>query len=143
VTTVHLIFGVIVLVTTLAAGAWGGVAWLRSSPSVGFWYALRVAQVAVVIQVSLGAVLLLGGYASPNLHYVYGGLCLLVSLFAELVRAGAARQELGELDFASVPPDQQQAIGLAIVRREMGVMAVGCLVIFGLALRAALLSPAA
>jgi hypothetical protein len=50
---------------------------------------------------------------------------------------------LGELDFASVPPDQQQAIGLAIVRREMGVMAVGCLVIFGLALRAALLSPAA
>ena len=139
--TVHLIFGIAVIATTLVAGAWGGVAWLRSSPSVGFWYALRVAQGVIVIQVSLGAVLLLSGNVAGNLHYVYGGLCLVVSLFAELVRAGSAHQELGEIDFASVPAEQQQAIGLAIVRREMGVMAVGCLVIFGLALRAALLSP--
>lgn len=142
-TTVHLIFGVAVITTTLVAGAWGGIAWWRSSPSVGFWYALRVAQVVIVIQVSLGAVLLLSNHVAPNLHYVYGGLCLVVSLFAEMVRAGSARQELGEIDFSQVPPDQQQAIGLAIVRREMGVMAVGCLVIFGLALRAALLSPGA
>lgn len=142
-TTVHLIFGVAVIAATLVAGIWGGVAWLRESPSVGFWYALRVAQVVIVIQVSLGAVLLLSGHAAANLHYVYGGLCLVVSLFAEMVRAGSARQELGEIDFASVLPEQQQAIGLAIVRREMGVMAVGCLVIFGLALRAAVLSPGA
>ena len=137
----HLILGIAVIATTLVAGAWGGLAWLRNDPSVGFWYALRVAQVVIVIQVSLGVLLLLTGYVAPNIHYLYGGLCLVVSLLAEMIRAGAARQELGELDFASVSPDQQQAIGLAIVRREMGVMAVGCLVILGLALRAAFLSP--
>ena len=138
--TVHLVTGIAVLATTLIAGAWGGIAWAKSIPSTGFWYALRVAQVAIVIQVSLGVILLMTGRVAPDLHYVYGGLCLVVSLFAEMVRAGAARQELGEIDFSSMPPERQQAIGLAILRRETGVMAVGCLVIFGLALRAAVLA---
>ena len=134
---VHVAAGIAVLATNLIAGAWGGVAWLRRQPSVGFWYALRVAQGAVVLQVGLGAILLLSGHEADNgLHYVYGVLPLLVSLLAEAARAGAADRELIGLDFDSLPPDRQRLIALAIVRRETGVMAVSALVILLLALRA-------
>jgi hypothetical protein len=136
--TVHAIGGVAVLVTNLLAGVWGGAAWLRQQPSVTFWYLLRIAQVAVVVQVLLGAILLLlGREAVDGLHYVYGVLPLVVSLLAEGVRAGAAERELTGLDFDSLPRDRQRAIALAIVRRETGIMTVSALVVFFLALRAA------
>jgi hypothetical protein len=136
--TIHVIGGVGVLVTNLLAGGWGGIAWLRQEPSVAFWYLLRVAQVAVVVQVLLGAILLLLGRESvEGLHYVYGVLPLVVSLLAEAVRAGAAERELEGLDFESLPRQRQQAIALAIVRRETGIMTVSALVVFFLALRAA------
>ena len=136
--TLHLIVGVGVLVANLAAGAVGAVAWLRRQPSVAFWYLLRVGQATVVLQVMLGAILVLAGNESPDdLHYVYGALPLLVSLLAEAARAGAAERELEGVDFDSLPKDRQHAFALAIVRRETGIMAVSALVVFGLALRAA------
>jgi len=134
---VHLVTGIALIAANLVAGIWGGAAWLQRQPAVGFWYALRIAQAAVVIQALLGLGLAFTGHHASDLHYLYGGLPLAVSLLAELARAGAAQQELGELDFRGRPEDRQQAIALAIVRREMGIMAVSCLVIFGLALRAA------
>ena len=97
------------IASNLFAGCWGGNAWLRHQPSVGFWYALRIAQAAVVLQVGLGAILLLSGREGNGLHYLYGVLPILVSLLAEGARAG----------------------------RETGIMAVSALVIFLLALRAA------
>ncbi len=134
----HLIVGVSVLALNLAAGLLGGVCWLRDQASVPFWYLLRAAQVAVFIQVMLGALLVLTGHKPPDdLHYLYGILPLPVSLLAEGARAGAANQELGGLDFESLPEQRQRALALAIVRREMGIMAVSCGVIFFLALRAA------
>jgi hypothetical protein len=136
--TVHVIGGVAVLATNFVAGVWGAMAWLRQQPSVAFWYLLRVAQVAVVVQVLLGAILLLlGREAVEGLHYVYGVLPLVVSLLAEAVRAGAAERELTGLDFDSLPRQRQRAIALAIVRRETGIMTVSALVVFFLALRAA------
>jgi hypothetical protein len=138
VTDVHLTVGIFVIASNLVAGVWGGVAWLRSVPTVGFWYALRTAQVAVVLQVALGAILLLSGReASSGLHYLYGVLPLGISLLAEGARAGAAERELEGLDFESLPKSRQQAIALEIVRRETGIMAVSALVILGLAIRAA------
>ncbi|MGZ5308719.1 MAG: hypothetical protein ACXWW8_06490 [Solirubrobacterales bacterium] len=135
---VHLVAGVAVLVLSLVAGTWGGVAWLRQRASFGFWYALRAAQVAVVIEVMLGTLLLfLGNEAPDRLHYLYGALPLLVSLLAEGARAGAAGQELGDTDFEALPPERQRLLALAIVRRETGIMALSCIVIFFLALRAA------
>jgi hypothetical protein len=134
---VHLVVGVALLVTNLVAGVWGGVAWLRRQPSIGFWYALRVAQTAVILQVLLGMLLVFTAHSTDELHILYGALPLLVSFLAELARAGAASQELGELDFRSLPEERQREIGLVIVRREMGIMAVACLVILFLALRAA------
>jgi hypothetical protein len=135
---VHLVVGVAVVGLNLLAGAWGGVAWLRDQPSVGFWYMLRAAQVAVVIQVLLGGLLVFDGReAADGLHYLYGILPLPVSLVAETARAGAAQRELGEIDFEDLPAERQRSLALAIVRREMGIMAVSCLVILFLALRAA------
>ena len=140
-TSVHVVVGVSLLVANLVAGVWGGVAWLQRRPTVGFWYALRVAQVLVVIQAMLGLILVWLGNEADDLHYVYGALPLLVSFLAEGARAGAAQQEIGDLEFESLDAAQQKEVALAIVRREMGMMAVSCLVIFFLALRAAGTTP--
>ena len=135
---VHLVAGVALIALNLLAGAWGGVAWLRDNASIAFWYLLRAAQVSVFIQVMLGSLLVVTGHeAADGLHYVYGVLPLPISLLAEAARTGAAEREIGELEFETLPGDQQRTIALAIVRREMGTMTVSCLVIFLLALRAA------
>jgi len=137
-TDVHLVVGIAVVASNLLAGVWGGISWLRRHPSVSFWYMLRAAQAAVVLQVLLGALLLFQDRESADgLHYVYGLLPLLVTLLAEGARAGAARQELGEREIESMDRESQRQVALAIVRREMGIMTVSALVIFGLALRAA------
>jgi heme A synthase len=135
---VHLVVGCALIALNLVAFAFGGVAWLRSRPSVPFWYLLRAAQAAVFLQALLGGLLVFTGH-EPNddLHYLYGILPLVVSFLAEGARAGAAQRELGGIDFESLPADDQQSLALAIVRREMGIMAVSCGVILFLALRAA------
>ena len=136
-TEVHLITGLALIAANAIAGVWGGVAWLQRHPSVGFWYALRAAQALVLLQVLFGGILVFSDHEAVDLHYVYGLLPLFVSFLAELIRAGAAQQELGALDFQSLAPERQQEVAMAIVRREMGIMAVACLVILFLALRAA------
>jgi ABC-type phosphate transport system auxiliary subunit len=135
---VHLVVGVSLIALNLLAAAWGGVAWLRDRASIAFWYMLRAAQVSVFVQVMLGALLVVTGHeAADGLHYVYGVLPLPVSLLAEAARTGAAEREIGELEFETLPADRQRTIALAIVRHEMGIMTVSCIVIFFLALRAA------
>ena len=134
----HLVVGSALIVLNFAAGVVGGVAWFRDRPSVPFWYLLRAAQLSVFVQALLGGLLLFTGHQAPSdLHYLYGILPLVVSFLAEGARAGAAGRELGDVDFESLPADAQQSLALAIVRREMGIMAVSCGVIFFLALRAA------
>ena len=140
--TVHLVLGIAVVAANAVAGVWGSAAWLRDRPSVGFWYALRVAQATVVAQVSAGAVLvLLGHEASSGLHYVYGVLPLLVTLLAEGARLGAGERELAGIDFDALPRGRQRLIANAIVRRETGIMAVSALIVLFLALRAAGTTP--
>jgi heme A synthase len=135
---VHLVVGCSVILLNLAAGAVGGLAWFRRRSSIPFWYLLRAAQVSVFIQAMLGGLLVFTGHEpGDQLHYLYGALPLVVSLLAEGARAGAAERELGDVDFESLPGETQQSLALAIVRREMGIMAVSCGVILFLALRAA------
>jgi heme A synthase len=135
---VHLVVGCALILLNLAAGVVGGVAWFRDRPSVPFWYLLRSAQAAVFLQTLLGGLLVFTGHKpDDNLHYLYGTLPLLVSFLAEGARAGAAERELGDVDLEALSASDQQAIALAIVRREMGIMAVSCGVILFLALRAA------
>jgi len=140
---VHIIVGVAVILGNAVTGVWGGASWYLRRPSVGFWYSLRVAQVVVVIQAAVGSVLLLQGReAVDGLHYVYGVLPVLVALVAEGGRIAASEHELEGLDLESLPRERQRAVAMAISRRETGIMAVSALVILGLALRAAFLSPA-
>jgi heme A synthase len=135
---IHIAVGFSVIALNLAAGAIGGVAWYRNLPSIPFWYLLRAAQVSVFIQALLGGLLVVTNHKAPdNLHYLYGILPLVVSFLAEGARTGAAQRELGETDFEALPAETQEGIALQIVRREMGIMAVSCGVIFFLALRAA------
>jgi hypothetical protein len=129
---------VAVLVTNLGAGLWGAYAWYRERPSEGFWYLLRVAQMAMVLQALVGSILLLTGHeAVDGLHYLYGVLPVFVSMLAEAARAGAGARELEGIDFDALPRERQRLVALAIFRRETGIMAVSALVVFGLALRAA------
>jgi hypothetical protein len=134
---VHLVVGVALLAANLVAGVWGGLAWLQDRPTVGFWYALRVAQVTVILQALLGLLLVFTGHHAEQLHVLYGVLPLVVSLLAEVVRAGSAQYEIGELDVRALPEERQTQLAMAIVRRDVGIMATACLVIFLIALRAA------
>ncbi len=135
---VHVVLGCAVILLNLVAGSVGGLAWYRDRPSIPFWYLLRAAQASVFLQAMLGGLLVFTGHKpAESLHYLYGILPLLVSLLAEGARTGAAQRELGDIDFEALPTDTQQSLALAIVRREMGIMAVSCGVIFFLALRAA------
>jgi len=134
----HIAVGVCVIGLNLAAGLLGGLAWFRNKPSIPFWYLLRFAQGAVFLQALIGGLLMVTNHEpDEEIHYLYGLLPLFVSFIAEGARSGAAHRELGETEFESLPADTQEAVALAIIRREMGIMAVSCGVIFFLALRAA------
>jgi heme A synthase len=134
----HIAVGVCLIALNAAAGLVGGIAWYRNRPSIPFWYLLRAAQVSVFVQALLGGLLVVTNHEpEEGLHYLYGILPLVVSFIAEGARADAAQREVGETDYESLPQADQESLALAIVRREMGIMAVSCGVIFFLALRAA------
>jgi hypothetical protein len=140
---VHAAVGGAMALLFAAAGGLGAWRWWRVEASDGFWRLLRAAQVVMVLQAALGGVLLLAG-ARPadDLHYVYGLLPLGVSFVAEQLRITSAETVLAARglesaqDMRALDEDAQRSIVLAIVRREIGVMALAALVILGLALRA-------
>jgi heme A synthase len=131
---IHLVFGVITIGLTIAAGAWGAWCWWRARRSPWFWRLMRASQVAVVIQAALGGVLVLMGHKPPGLHVLYGVLPLLVSFFAEQLRVSAAQMVLDQRGFEStasvgkLPADEQQEIVGAILQRELGFMVIAALV---------------
>jgi hypothetical protein len=141
---VHLVVGVVTIVLAGVAGAWGGWCWWRVRRSAWFWRLLRASQVAVVVQAALGGVLLLMHHKPPGLHVLYGVLPLLVSFLAEQLRISSAQMVLDQRGFESaqavgkLPGDEQQEIVVAILQREVGVMALAALVNLVLLARAAM-----
>lgn len=137
-TGIHAAVGIAVIATNALAGVWGGVAWQRHSPSVVFWYLLRAAQVAVVLQVGLGLVLVAQNREPPDaLHVIYGLAPLVVALVSEAMRVGAVQRELADVEELDALERREQAvIARRVVLREMGIMSVGALLIVTLALRA-------
>ena len=122
------------------AALWGGVAWLRRIPATSFWPLLRVAQAVVAVEVLVGVVLWLDGVSPPDgLHYVYGISPLVVTLFAEGMRVGAAQREVEEVSGSldDLPRREQVLLARRIVLREIGVMTIGALLVTTLMLRAA------
>lgn len=130
--------GIGLIALNLIAGAWGAFAWLTRRPSVAFWYLLRAAQVFIVLQTILGVSLLLSDHeASSGLHYLYGLLPLPLMLMTEMMRVGAAQRVVGEIDYSKLPEDEARKLAMQIFIAETRVMALGCLIIAALALRAA------
>jgi hypothetical protein len=129
------------IVLNAIAGVWGAISWATGRPSIWFWFVLRAAQGAVIVEVLLGALLLvIGREAHDGLHYVYGSFPLLVNLFAEGMRIGAAQREVGDADFRALAAGEQRAIAMRIVRREMAIMSAAALLIVAFGVRAAQVS---
>jgi hypothetical protein len=140
---VHLVVGVLAIslyVVVLVFGAWE---WWRARTDRWFWWIQRAAQLAVVVQAALGGILLATGHKVSNLHILYGVLPLLVSLIAESLRAASAQLVLDARGLPSaqavekLPEDEQRALVVRIIQREVGVMVLAALVIVVLLLRAA------
>ena len=136
---VHQIVGYATVAANAVAAGWGAFCWTRGIPSRVFWYLLRVAQLAVVVQVGLGLVLLAqGSRPGDDLHYLYAITPLLVALVTEAMRAGASRQELELVDDPDALPRRDRILlARRIVLREIGIMTVGLLLVTTLLLRAA------
>ena len=134
----HATLGIVVMGANAVVAAWGAIAWLRSEPSVWFWYLLRVAQAVVVVQVAVGLWLLISGnQPEDELHYLYGVAILAVTMVSEGMRIGAAQRELDQVDdLDALDQAEQAALARRVVLREMGVMTIGTLLIVTLALRA-------
>jgi hypothetical protein len=138
------IAGAVVAALFVFAGGLGAWRWYRVETSRAFWVLLRVAQAALLGYVVLvGALLATGRRPDDDLFYVYALLPVAVSFVAEQLRIAAAdtvlaaralpdAQAVGRLDEAG-----QRSVVTAILRRELGVMAVAALVIAGLLVRAA------
>lgn len=124
--------------------ALGGWRWYRSEPSRAFWLTLRGAQAgALLFAATVGALAAAGKEPTDNLFLLYALLPLAVSFVAEQLRVASAQTILDQRGLedaqavGALPEDEQHAIVAAIVRREMGVMALSALVVVFLALRAA------
>ena len=136
---VHAIVGIATLALNALAAAWGAVAWMRSDPSVSFWYLLRVAQLSVVLEVVIGVVLLAEGKKPHDqLHYVYAIAPLVVAFVCEGMRARAAQTELEQVeDPDSLSRREQVLLARRVVVREIGILTVGLILVVTLLLRAA------
>jgi hypothetical protein len=126
------------------AGAYGGWRWWTVAPSRLFWILARAGQAAAVgLALLAGVLAALGHEPADGLFWLYALLPVAVSFVAEQFRVASAEtvleardledaQAVGRLDEAG-----QRSVVLAIVRREMGVIALAALVVAFLALRAA------
>jgi hypothetical protein len=125
-------------------GMYGAFRWYRVEQSRSFWVGVRVGQLA-----ALGFALLAGGLwlaktrAGHSLFYLYAFLPLAVGFIGEQLRIVAADQVLAARNLESaqqvgaLPEAEQRSIVVAILRREMGVMAAAAIVVCFLAARAA------
>jgi hypothetical protein len=125
-------------------GLFGLARWYRSQPSREFWLGVRAGQaLAIAYGLLAGLLLLENDRPASTLYWLYALLPIAIGFVAEQLRLVAADQVLVARDIenaqaiADLPVDEQQAIVLAILRREMVVMALAAVVVCVLALRAA------
>ena len=133
------------LAVNALAGAFAGWRWWRARASDAAWALLRGGQSVAIGQAVVAGVLYASGYdPEDGLYWLYALLPVAIGFVAEQLRIVSAEQVLenrGLPDAQAVgalPEREQHAIVLAIVRRELGVMALAALVAALLALRAAL-----
>jgi hypothetical protein len=133
----------IVAATNAIAALFGAWRWWTVAPSRAFWALVRTGQAtAIGLAVVAGAGAVTGFAPHDGLFWIYALLPVAVAFVAEQFRLAAAQavldargledaQAVGRLDDAG-----QRSVVLAILRREMGVMAMAAIVVAFLALRA-------
>jgi hypothetical protein len=133
----------IVAALNLLAGLSGGLLWWRVDPRRRWWPALRTAQAAAAAYALLAGGLFVFGYRPGNgLFWLYVLLPVPVAVVAEQLRLVSAQAVLdargleGAEAVGDLPEDRQRSVVVAILRRELGVMALAALVVAFLALRA-------
>ncbi len=139
------VWGAVALaVASGVAGLLGLARWYLALPSRDFWLGVRFSQGLAVAYAALAGLLYLAGdRPASSLYWLYALLPIAIGFVAEQLRLVAADQVLAAREIedtqeiARLPDDEQQAIVLAILRREMVVMALAAVVVCVLALRAA------
>jgi hypothetical protein len=131
------------------AGIIGAWIWYRGDPrdrrgAGAFWVMLRVGQgSALTLAIAVGSLAAAGKQPREDLFYLYALLPLAVGFLAEQLRVTSAQTILEDhgMDSAqevgALPEAEQQDLLAAVLRRELGVMALSALVVVFLALRAA------
>ena len=133
----------VVAAVNAVAGLFGAWRWWTVAPSRAFWVLARTGQAAAIaLAVVAGIGAATGFDPADGLFWLYALLPVAVGFVAEQFRAAAAQTVLdardledaravGRLDEAG-----QRSVVLAILRRELGVMALAAIVVAFLALRA-------
>jgi hypothetical protein len=136
-----------VLAVNGAAAAFAGLRWWQVAPSRAVWPLLRTGQALAGCQAVLAGVLFAVGFEpSDDLYWLYALLPVAIGFVAEQLRIASAEQVLEQRDLpdaqavGALPEPEQRSVVLAVVRREIGVMALAALVVAFLALRAALIA---
>ena len=138
----HIVFGVAAIVVNALAALFGAWGWWRGTQNRWFWRLLRAGQASILVEVVAGGIYYLIKQHAPGLHILYGGLPLAVSFIAEGLRANSAQLILDKHGHESaqavgrLPADEQRAVVVEILRREMGTMTLAALVVAALLARA-------
>jgi hypothetical protein len=121
-------------------GAWQ---WWTVAPSRAFWIAARAGQAAAIgLAATAGVLALLGFEPADGLFWLYALLPVAIAFVAEQFRVTSAETVLearGLEDAAAVgrlDEPGQRSVVLAIMRRELGIVALAAGVTVLLALRA-------
>jgi hypothetical protein len=132
-----------VAVLNAIAGAFGAWQWWTVSPSRAFWILARTGQAAAIaLAAGAGVLALLGFDPADGLFWLYALLPVAIAFVAEQFRVTSAETVLdarGLEDAAAVgrlDEPGQRSVVLAIMRRELGVVALAAGVVAFLALRA-------
>jgi len=144
--TIALIAALATLAVNGVAAALGGLLWWRVRTSDIAWKLLRLGQAVAGLQALAAGVLAVAGYEPPDgLYWLYALAPVAIGFIAEQIRVVSAEQVLenrGLPDSKAVgelPENEQRAIVLSVVRRELGVLSLAALTVALLALRAALI----
>ena len=129
------------------AGAYAGLLWWQVRTTGAVWPLLRAGQAVAGLQVLVAGVLYVAGYRpADELYWLYALLPVAIGFVAEQLRIISAEQVLENRELpdaqavGALPESEQRSVVLAVVRREIGIMALAAGVVAFLALRAALIA---
>jgi hypothetical protein len=137
------VLAVVLAALSAAAALVGAWAWWQVRPARAFWLLLRGSQAAAVaLAAAAGAAAVLGDRPDDGLFWVYALTPIFVTFVAEQLRAVSAQAVLDARGIENAQAlgahsdAEQRSVVVAILRRELGVMALAAGVVCFLALRA-------